>query len=130
MNDIMTINYNSGIVESGFNKNLFLRWINFIDVKPKTTETYTRAIKQFLVYLQDNNINQPTRDTVINYREMLKNEHKPTTVQAYLMAVKQFFKWTAAENLYPNIAERVKSEKINKGFKKDYLTTAQVKKGC
>jgi integrase/recombinase XerC len=117
-----------GIVSSGFNQELFSRWIAFIDATPKTVQTYTRAIKQFLVFLKDNDISQPQRADIISYKDYLKAEHKPTTVQNYLMAVKQFFKWTAIEGIYPNVADHVKGEKLDKGFKKDYLTTAQVKK--
>lgn len=106
---------------------LFTRWIGFIDARPKTVATYTRAVKQFWMYLQMNNVTKPTRDTVIAYRDFLMKDHKATTVQSYISAVKLFFQWTAQEGIYPNIAERVKGAKIDKGFKKDYLTAKQAK---
>lgn len=101
------------------------RWVNFLDVKPKTIETYTKALKQFVIFLDGNS--KPAREDVIAFREEIRKSHKPTTVQTYLMAIKQFFKWLASEGLYPNIAENVKSVRIEKGFKKDYLTTSQAK---
>ena len=105
---------------------LYKRWEGYIDASPKTIETYTKAIKRFFVYLADHDISQPTRDTVLAYREYLKEGHKPATVQGYLVAVKLFFQWTEQENLYPDIAKRIKGTKLEPGHKKDYLTPLQV----
>lgn len=128
MNEIMKASRSYIVKKSCFSSEFFSRWIAFIDAKPKTIETYKRAIKQFIYYLSDNNINQPTRTDILVYREYLSINHKPTTVQSYIMAVKQFFKWTAQEGLYPNIADNIKGAKLDNGFKKDYLTSKQVKK--
>ena len=108
--------------------NLFDKWICYIDAKPKTIETYTRAIRQFVYYLQINGITAPTRADIIAYRDELKLTKKPTTVQAYLMAVKLFFAWTEQEKIYPNIADRIKGAKLDTDHKKDYLTSKQVAK--
>lgn len=107
---------------------LYKRWEGFIDASPKTVETYTKAIKQFFAYLSANSIGQPQRETILAYRDYLKQGHKPTTVQSYLAAVKLFFQWTEREGIYPNIAQRVKGAKLDKEHKKDYLTTKQVTK--
>jgi integrase/recombinase XerC len=107
---------------------LFDRWTSFIDASPKTVETYTKAIKQFFLYMTENGITQPQREDIIAYRDYLKLEHKPTTVQSYLAATKLFFQWTEREGLYPNIADRVKGAKLDTEHKKDYLTTKQVGK--
>lgn len=104
---------------------LFRRWITYIDASPKTVATYTRAIKRFFLYLQAAGISQPTRETVVQYREYLKQDHKPTTVQSYLTAVKLFFQWTDQEGLYPDIANHVKGAKLDTGHKRDYLTSKQ-----
>ena len=105
---------------------LFCRWTAYIDATPKTVQTYTRAIKRFLAYLNDIGAGAPTRETIIEYREYLKQDHKPTTVQSYLAAVKLFFQWTEQEGLYPNVASRIKGVKLDTEHKKDYLTTRQV----
>lgn len=112
---------------SGFTAELFERWVGYIDASPRTVETYNKAVRQFLSYLKDNGINQPTREDVISFKEYMASTHKPTTAQGYLMAVKQFFKWTHQEGLYPNVADNVKAVKLDKGHKKDYLTSGQVK---
>jgi integrase/recombinase XerD len=109
-------------------QDLFSRWIAFIDASPKTVEAYTKGIKYFGEYLSICGIRQPTRETVIAYRDELKKNHKPTTVQSYLEAVKLFFQWTEQERLYPNIAAHIKGAKLDSEYKRDYLTTKQVSK--
>lgn len=128
MNNLATISRGEVVTQNAFTTELFNRWITFIDAKPKTIETYTRNIRPFIYFLQDNGIRQPVREDVIAFRESMKETHKPNTVQGYIMAVKQFFRWTELEGLYPNIADHVKGAKIDSGFKKDYLTSKQVGK--
>lgn len=114
--------------QPGINAELYKRWAGYIDASPKTVETYTKAVKQFFVYLANNGITQPQRKTVLAYRDHLKLGHKPTTVQNYLAAVKLFFQWTERECIYPDIAKHIKGAKIDNEHKKDYLTTKQVNK--
>lgn len=124
--NIITTSNNNRIAATGFSADLFQSWISFLDVAPKTESTYTRAIKRFAVYLNDNGIVNPTREDIISYREDMKQGHKPATVQSYLAAVKVFFRWTEQEGLYPNIADHVKGVKLDNGnHKKDYLTKNQ-----
>lgn len=127
MNEVI-ISREEAITKHVFSTDLFSRWTSFIDAKPKTVETYTRNIRPFIHYLQDNGIKDPGRDDIVAFRESMKETHKPTTVQSYIMAVKQFFRWTEAEGLYPNIADHVKGAKIDNSFKKGYLTSKQVGK--
>ena len=122
MEEITVLKQPAELVVQDIGIELFKRWIDYIDAKPKTVETYTRAIKQFFVFLQANGITRPTREDIIIYRNVLKESHKPTTVQSYIMAVKQFFNWTSQEGIYPNIAQRVKGGKLDTEHKKDYLT--------
>lgn len=103
------------------------RFIAYLDASPKTVQTYARAIRQFMKYLAEREIAQPTREDVIAFREYLKEGHKPSTVQSYIIAVRLFFQWTETEGAYPNIAQHIKGAKIGKEHKRDYLTSAQVK---
>ena len=109
------------------NEELMMRWIAFVDGTPKTVQTYTRAVRQFIRFLMRNGVTHPTREDVIRFREELLLECKPTTVASYLQATKLFFRWLASEDLYPNIADNVKGVKLDDSFKKGYLTEGQVK---
>lgn len=128
MNKLAVIEDRTLIVNQSFNNKYFRCWTSYIDASPKTIDTYSKAIKRFLIYLQANGIKQPQREDIVAYREHLKKDHKPTTVQNYLAAVKLFFQWTERKGFYPNVSDRVKGTKLDTEHKKDYLTTKQVNK--
>lgn len=108
---------------------LFRRWIAFIDVKPKSAETYTRNIRQFWKWMQAEGITAPTREDIIRFRDAMKAAgKKATTVNAYLIAVKRFFEWTGDEGIYPNIAEHIKGERLTHDYRRDALTARQARK--
>jgi integrase/recombinase XerC len=128
MNELTIIKGNEISTQQSITAGLFERFIAYIDAQPKTIETYTKALRQLFNYFSLNGITRPQREDIIAFREELKaSGHKPTTVQSYITATRLFFQWTAEENLYPNIAERLKGAKLDKEHKKDYLTSRQVK---
>jgi len=106
---------------------LFDRFISFLDVRPKTVETYKGALRQFFLFLAAKGVTHPTREDILAFREELRKKCKPTTVQLYIIAVRQFFKWTAQEGLFHNVADNVKGAKLDRAHKKDYLTSVQSK---
>lgn len=118
---------NTAELISPINDDMFHSFMQYIDVKDKSLETYTRSLKQFFNYITVNGITEPTRQDIVQYRETLKADKQPATVQLYMIAVKQFFKWTDKAGIYPNVADNVKGVSVSKGMKKDYLTTGQVK---
>lgn len=127
MNELTTIKNTDIATRISLTENALESFIAYLDASPKTVETYSRAIKQFLNYLRLRGITAPTREDVISFREELKVNHKPSTVQNYIIAVRLFFQWTEQSGIYPDIAQHVKGAKISKDHKKDYLTSAQVK---
>jgi len=106
---------------------LFGRFFSFLDVKPQSVKTYAKALRRFISWLQENGIQQPTRDDVIRWRDTMEAEGKrATTRQTYIIAVRQFFRWTAQEGLYPNIADHLKGAKVDRQtYKRDALTAEQ-----
>ena len=112
----------------GVTPGLYQRFIDYLDARPTTIETYTKAIRQLFAYLTSNGITHPQREDIIAFREELKvRGRKPATVQNYLTASKLFFKWLAQEGLYPNVADNIKGARLDREHKKDYLTSRQVK---
>ena len=106
---------------------LSARFVAYIDARPKTVETYTRALRQFFKWMRAEGIASPSRLDVLKYRETMRATRKPATVQNYIIALRQFFKWTDQEGIYKNIADNVKGAKLDKEHKKDALTTAQIR---
>lgn len=111
MNDLTTMSGN--IQAFSFNGNLFQRFIDYTDVKEATIKGYTVCIRQFARWMNDQGITQPTRDDIKAYKTHLERKNFTAGTKAqYLRAVKHFFKWTAAEGLYPNIADNIKGAKV------------------
>lgn len=136
-----------------FSPTLFDDFIRWIDRGEKTTRTYLTNLKQFMAWLKYEAIQNPVRADIISYRQWLTAEHdairldpvtgwtyrtdtagnpikiicKPNTVAQYLRSVCQFFRWTAANNLYPDIAANIHAPKVTHDtHRKDALTTAEV----
>ena len=116
---------------------LFDRFIDYIDVKDITKDSYLVCLHDFMAWLDENYIRQPQREDIKRYVEYLNTPHprrqrsdRPSkepmpiikmsagTQARYLRAVKLFFKWTASENLYPNVADNVKGAKVRADNKK------------
>jgi len=124
----LTLRENNSLTNTtAVNEDLLNSFITYLDASPKTVQTYSRAIRQFMKYLSDRGISQPRREDVIAFREDLKEDHKASTVQNYIVAVRLFFQWAEQIGAYPNIAQHIKGAKISKEHKKDYLTSNQVK---
>lgn len=99
------------------------------DIKPKSKETYRRALRQFFVYLETEGVTRPTRETLLAYKAYLIDKKLSAyTVSAYIIAVRKMFQWTESEHLYANIASQIKGQKKPKGFKKDALSVNQARK--
>lgn len=115
------------IAVQAINEALYQRFISYIDARPRTIETYSKAIRQLLKYFSLKGITQPTREDILAYRDYLKEGHKPATVQNYITATRLFFQWLEQEKLYPNVASKIKGARIEKGHKKDFLNSDQVR---
>ena len=71
---------------------------------------------------------QLRREEILQYKEWLLNsERSNLTVGSYLTSVRKFFEWLETKRYYPNIAKGIKTPIRDKGFKKDVLTTNQIK---
>lgn len=104
------------------------KYIDLLDVKPKSRETYRKALKQFMLFLESNAITQPTRADILKYKAYLMDNYKACTVSSYMTAVKGFFAYMEAEKVYPNIANGIKGAKHQQGFRKDALTVDQARR--
>lgn len=122
---------------AAFRADLFTRFITYVDVKETTLKGYTVCVRHFLSWIQAEGITQPNRDHIKAYKAHLNTDTSPKTGRPftagtraqYLRAVKLFFKWTAAEGLYPNIADNIKSAKVKQdNTRKDALQEMDVRR--
>ena len=138
-----------------FNPALFNDFVEWIDRSEKTTRSYLTNLKQFMAWLKYAAVQNPIRADVISYRQWLTVEHDAirldpgsadgwtyrtdahgtplkitcaaNTIAQYLRIVCQFFRWTAANNLYPDIAANIHAPKLkNDTHRKEALTVKEV----
>lgn len=127
--------YNSQLQSrAAISADLFRRFIEYTDREPTTTKGYITCLRQFANWITATGTTQPERADILAYKEYLNGAHfgrsgaeqlKAGTKQQYLRAVKHFFKWTAAEGIYPNIADNIHGVKINHDTHKKTRSTAK-----
>ena len=117
-------------ININFNYQLINRFIDYTDVRDLTIKGYKTCIKQFFNWLKDNNITQPQREDIKDYKKYLDLSNLSIgTKNQYLRAVKHLFKWLNSEGLYPNISDNIKAFKIDYSKpKKDAFTEQDIKK--
>lgn len=153
--DAMRVYQQQELTAQGFSSSLFNDFVSWIDRSEKTARSYLTNLKQFMAWLKYASIINPIRQDILSYRQWLLSEHeaisldlesvtgwkyrtdstgepikincKPNTVTQYLRSVCQFFKWTAANNLYPDIAANIHTPKVKHDtHRKDALTAKEV----
>lgn len=128
MSEIIRVEETAISAAQGLSEDTYLRFVAFADVKEKSVETYTRALRQMFRFFRENGIRNPQREDILSYRDSLKARGlKPSSIQNYITATRLFFQWTEQERIYPNVAAHVKGAKLDREHKKDYLTSSQSK---
>ena len=123
-----SVNTQIEIVEHNINiDNLLDRFVKYVDISDSSIRSYVSGIRAFLKYTSENSINNPTRETVIDYKKYLSQNKSTSTIALYLSSLRRFFSWTASEGLYPDVTAGIKSPRIDTGHKKDCFTANQIK---
>ena len=123
-----SVNTQIEIVEHNINiDNLLDRFVKYVDISDSSIRSYVSGIRAFLKYTSENGINNPTRETVIDYKKYLSQNKSASTIALYLSSLRRFFSWTASEGLYPDVTAGIKSPRIDTGHKKDCFTANQIK---
>jgi site-specific recombinase XerD len=109
---------------------LIKEYINYLDLKPITKESYQRILLEYAKFVERLN-EPPTREDVKTYRDNLlhsRPKRKPTTVQKYIVVIRNFYAWLYAEKKGDNIAIGIKGAKIESSFKREPLSSSMAKK--
>ena len=67
---------------------LITQFIGNLDVMPKSKQTYTKALKQFMQYLEAEGITEPSRQDILAYKQYLLDHYKGWNSINYLTAVR------------------------------------------
>lgn len=112
-----------------FGESLIERFAKFAGVSESSRTTYVKSLRQMFKYFKANAITTPTRENLIDWVEDMKLAGRSaSTIQLYVTSVKIFFRWLAQENIYPNVADHLKTGlKPSHNHKKDALSAEQCK---
>lgn len=103
-------------------------FLQALDVRESSKDTYRKGLKQFLLWLRAQGETPPSRQTILDYKKGLKEKGLSSfTISCYLVTVRKFFDWIESTYGLPNIARGIKGAKRVRGFRKDPLTLSQVK---
>lgn len=101
-------------------------FIDYLDVDEKTLKSYSVGINNFIQFLSNNNIKFPTRESIIEFRNYLRDTYSSNTVNTYMIAVRALFKFLEIKGKYKNIAEDIKGAKYDTTPKKEVLSVEQM----
>ncbi len=104
------------------------RFLNYLDVAESTIQTYKYSLKQWAIYMRDNNIINPTRDDVLNYKSYLLANNSANTTNLYLASLKNFYKWLEYEEITKDITKNIKSINVGNKHLRRSLTIEEVKR--
>jgi integrase/recombinase XerC/integrase/recombinase XerD len=98
------------------------------DVRESSRESYRKGLKKFLEWLRARGITSPDRQTILDYKDALRESGLSSfSISAYIVVVRKFFDWLESTRGLPNIAKGIKGAKRTRGFRKDPLTLPQVR---
>ncbi len=101
-------------------------FVKYLDVDDLTLKAYRCGIDSLMRFLKDNNIKRPTRNEIISYRNMLRENYSSNTVNTYMIAVRALFKYLKIHNIYENITEDIKGSKYDTTPRKEVLSLEQM----
>ena len=142
MNTLTPANIENGFINNQFERQEFLTmWEAWIKDRAATTQQgYNVAVRAFIYWLVENDIKQPTRADIVNYRDYLLTAHpsrkngeiitlSADTAARYFRGVKMFFAFLEDNGLYKDITKNIRSPKTKPGeFKRDYLEREDILK--
>lgn len=120
MENIQLFNENKGEL-----KKYVVDFLNYIDVADNSVTTYKVGLKNFIEYLRDKGIKNPTRNDIIEYREHLMETLKPTTANSYMIAVRNLYSYLEYQGITKNITKNIKGVNVGNEHKREALTQEQ-----
>lgn len=108
-------------------ENLIGSFLKNQDVKETTKENYRKCLRQFFLWIRENDISNATREDIIAYKESMRERLSPYSLSLYMVAVRKFFEWIEGMKIYPNVARGIKGAKGSKQHSREPLTPEQAR---
>lgn len=108
------------------NRAILEEYSKHLDLAETSKKTYLYCLNEFMRWLEDNQIEEVTQESIIDYKNNLRGKMKSTSINTHITAIKDLFKWLETKG-FKNVAKGVKKEHQERGFNKESLTSEQVK---
>jgi len=108
-------------------KALMTEYIEYIDIKANSKQDYEKILREYAIFV-DTLPNLPNRVDVRKYRERLRSSMKASSVQKHMVVIRSFYRWYHMEDYGKNVAEGIKSMKIETDFKHEALSVVDCKR--
>ena len=100
------------------------------DISLGSRTTYLNALVQFARWCQEKQVVYPKHETVLAYKFWLDSKQLSAYTKAvYIVVIRRFFLWTEENELYKNVARKVKGiKRYSKSHQKESLSIEALKK--
>jgi len=104
-------------------------YIEFLDLKEISKESYKKQLIKYNEYLEAQNITDPNRSVILAYKEFLvKEKLSSASIQKALVVLKGFYKYLKLNGIDEDITYAVKGVKVATTYKRQPLTEEDIKK--
>lgn len=107
---------------------IILEYINFIDRKQITKDSYKRILLQYLDYITTLSISIPKRNDVLKYKEYLLKNLGSATVQKHIVVLRGFYRFCKLNNYSDDITYEIRGMKIQSTYKRQALSIEDSKR--
>lgn len=115
------------LLQSNNNKESLINdFINFLELAPKTIESYKTGVNDFIRYLDFNNITNVTIYDLKDYKKHLQETLSTGTANIYINAVKRFYDFLELRG-FDNLGRFIKGTKTSRNYKRESLSIEQAK---
>jgi integrase/recombinase XerD len=97
-------------------------YIEYLDVKKITKDSYKRILYKWYDYITTLSIKYPKRNDVLKYKEYLMKNLSSSTVQKSLVVLRGFYKHCKVNGYSEDITEGVKGVKVSQTFQRQPLS--------
>ncbi len=93
-------------------------YIAYIDRKDITKESYRNHLNVFARFLEDKEIDEPTRNDLLSFKDELMKRVGSATVQKAIVVIRGFFRYLKVQGIYEDISYQVRGCKIEATYKR------------
>lgn len=105
---------------------LLNEFINFLELAPKTKESYRTGVNDFINYLNQNDITSVSVYDLKDYKNNLQARTSTGTTNIYINAVKRFYDFLELRGV-DNLGRFIKGTKTSRNYKREALSVEQAK---